>query len=98
MGLSAGQTLRMAILEQVPPIVVAVAAGAGLGLAIVALIGRGLDLGHSPARTSRPTSRSNWLLLGIAGAWLVMVAAIGVGIGALAARRVDPARALRIGE
>ncbi len=98
MGLSAGQTLRMAILEQVPPIVVAVAAGAGLGLAIVALIGRGLDLGAFAGADISADLTIDWLLLGIAGAWLVVVSAIGVGIGALAARRVDPARALRIGE
>lgn len=98
MGLSAGQSLRMAILEQVPPIVVAVAAGAGLGLAIVALIGRGLDLGAFAGADIAADLTIDWLLLGLAGAWLVVVAAIGVGIGALAARRVDPARALRIGE
>ena len=98
MGLSAGQTLRMAILEQVPPIIVAVAAGAGLGLAIVALIGHGLDLGAFAGADISADLTIDWVLLGIAGAWLVVVAAIGVGIGALAARRVDPARALRIGE
>ena len=40
----------------------------------------------------------DWPMLGLAGAWLLVVAAVGVTVGALAARRVDPARALRIGE
>jgi putative ABC transport system permease protein len=98
MGLSAGQSLRMAILEQVPPIIVAVAAGAGLGLAIVALIGRGLNLGAFAGADITADLTIDWLLLVVAGAWLIAVAAIGVGIGALAARRVDPSRALRIGD
>ncbi len=98
MGLSTGQTLRMAIVEQVPPILVAVAAGAALGLGIAALIGGALDLGAFAGADIAADLTIDWPLLGLAGAWMLLVAAIGVAIGALAARRVDPARALRIGE
>lgn len=98
MGLSAGQTLRMAILEQVPPILVAVVAGAALGLGIAALIGGALDLGAFAGADIAADLTIDWPLLALAGAWLLVVASIGVAIGALAARRVDPARALRIGE
>jgi putative ABC transport system permease protein len=98
MGLSAGQTLRMAILEQVPPILIAVLAGAALGLGITALIGGALDLGAFAGADIAADMTIDWPILGLAGAWLLVVAAIGVTVGALAARRVDPARALRIGE
>ncbi|MEO8245549.1 MAG: ABC transporter permease [Chloroflexota bacterium] len=98
MGLSAGQTLRMAILEQVPPILIAVLAGAALGLGITALIGGALDLGAFAGADIAADMTIDWPILGLAGAWLLAVAAIGVTAGALAARRVDPARALRIGE
>ena len=98
MGLSAGQTLRMAILEQVPPILIAVVTGAALGLGITALIGGALDLGAFAGADIAADMTIDWPTLGLAGAWLLAVAAIGVTVGALAARRVDPARALRIGE
>jgi putative ABC transport system permease protein len=98
MGLSTGQTLRMAILEQVPPILVAVLTGAALGLAITVLIGRALDLGAFAGADISADLAIDWPMLGLAGAWLLVVAAVGVTAGALAARRVDPARALRIGE
>jgi putative ABC transport system permease protein len=98
MGLSAGQTLRMAILEQVPPILIAVAAGAALGLGITALIGGALDLGAFAGADIAADMTIDWPTLALAGAWLLVVAAVGVTAGALAARRVDPARALRIGE
>lgn len=98
MGLTTGQTLRMAIVEQVPPILVAVAAGAALGLGIAALIGGALDLGAFAGADIAADLTIDWPLLGLAGAWMLLVASVGVAIGALAARRVDPARALRIGE
>jgi ABC-type antimicrobial peptide transport system permease subunit len=82
----------------VPPILIAVLAGAALGLGITALIGGALDLGAFAGADIAADMTIDWPILGLAGAWLLVVAAIGVTVGALAARRVDPARALRIGE
>ncbi len=98
MGLSAGQTLRMAILEQVPPILIAVLAGAALGLGITALIGGALDLGAFAGADIATDLTIDMPTLALAAGWLLFVAAVGVTVGALAARRVDPARALRIGD
>ena len=68
------------------------------GYRIAALIGGALDLGAFAGADIAADLTIDWPLLGLAGAWMLLVAAVGVAIGALAARRVDPARALRIGE
>ena len=96
MGLSAGQSRRLAVVEGLPLVVAILAGGLGSGLALAPLIGPGLSLAVFTGSTaSVPVSpEPGWLAA--TGAGLLVLAVLTLAGQVLAASRNAP-RSLRIG-
>jgi putative ABC transport system permease protein len=96
MGLSERQMVGLTVVEHAPPVIVALATGTLVGLALAWVLEPGLDLAAfidaaSPVaiEVDRPA------IVGVA-AIVVAVVAVAVMASSLVARHLDPARALRM--
>jgi ABC-type lipoprotein release transport system permease subunit len=96
MGLSERQMVGLTVVEHAPPVIVALATGTLVGLALAWVLEPGLDLAAiidaaSPVaiEVDRPA------IVGVA-AIVVAVDAVAVMASSLVARHLDPARALRM--
>jgi len=97
MGVGRAQIVGMTLLEHAPPIIVAMAAGLGLGLLVAWVVLPGLGLGAFTGGATDPVLTIRPLEVGLLSAGLVAIVAVGVLLGAWAQRRIDPARAAREG-
>ncbi len=99
LGFSARQALSMTIVEQLPPLVSASVAGAGLGVAVAGLISRALDLSAFAGRAGVAANIvvSWWQVTALAGGISLVVLIAIVGFGFLS-RHLDLASALRLGD
>ena len=97
LGMAAGQVLALSVLEHVPPVLVAVAAGLALGIGVTAIVLPGLGLATFVGGVAVPSLTVHAGQLGVLLAALAVVVALGVAGAAWAQRRADPARAVREG-
>lgn len=97
LGVSRGQLVLLTVIEQAPPIVVAIVAGLALGLGIAWVVMPGLQLGAftgAGASVDPALTIDFGQLLGVTAAMLAFVV-IGIGLASLAQRGTDPAKAIR---
>jgi putative ABC transport system permease protein len=98
LGLSGRQALGLTALEVVPPALLAILLGVGLGVEIAHLIAPGVDLAAFTGAEAVPEIifPTTFVLLLLAG--LALVLALAVLAAGTAARRVDLSRVLRTEE
>ncbi len=96
LGLSGRQAVGLAALELVPPAIVALLIGLGLGLAVPRLVAPGLDL--TAFTGAEPMITANVAVLAILTGSLLAVLAAAVAAAGASARRTQLGRALRAEE
>jgi putative ABC transport system permease protein len=97
MGIGRGQVTWMTVVEHAPPVLVAMAAGLGLGVAVAWVVLPGLGLSAFTGSAADPVltvDARNLVLLAVA---LLAIVATGVLLAAWSQRRADPATAVREG-
>jgi putative ABC transport system permease protein len=97
MGLANGQAARLVVLEALPVVLVAVAAGAACGWALAPLTGSALDLSVFTGGAASVPVRFDVAALAVPAASLVVLAMAGLFLQTLLARHRGTARELRIG-
>lgn len=97
MGMANGQAARLVVLEALPVILAAVAAGAVCGWALAPLTGPVLDLSVFTGSTASVPVRVSVAALAVPGAGLVVLTLAVLFLRALLARDHGAARALRSG-
>ncbi len=98
LGLTGGQSVSLTFVEHAPPTLVALAVGVVLGLGVAWLLEPGLGLGAFIGPAAPVRLHVDWTAIAaIAG---IVLAAIVVMVAASSwlARRLEPSRALRIGD
>jgi putative ABC transport system permease protein len=98
LGLSGRQSLGLTIVEHLPSVVLAVAAGIGLGIGLAVLLEPGLDLAAFAGRSIPVKLSVDWLTLGVLALALAAVVAVAVLATALVGRRLSVTSALRLGD
>jgi putative ABC transport system permease protein len=97
LGLSTRQAVAVTVTEIAPSLLVALLAGTALGLGVAWLVEPALGLsafiGDDVVRL-----RVDWGLLGLIGGALVATVGIGIGLGAMLARRTTLAQSVRQGQ
>jgi putative ABC transport system permease protein len=98
LGLTGGQTVSLTFVEHAPPTVLALAVGVVLGLGVAWLLEPGLGLGAFIGPAAPVRLQVDWPA--IAAIAVIGIVAISVMVGASSwlARRLEPSRALRIGD
>jgi putative ABC transport system permease protein len=97
MGIGRGGILGVTVVEHAPPVLVAMAAGLGLGVAVAWVVLPGLGLGAFTGSAADPILAIEIGQLVLLGVALAAIVAIGVLLAAWTQRRPDPARAVREG-
>ncbi|MGH3201146.1 MAG: FtsX-like permease family protein, partial [Streptosporangiaceae bacterium] len=97
MGLANGQAARLVVLEALPVVLAAVAAGAACGWALAPLTGSALDLSVFTGNAASVPIRVSVAALAVPAAGLVVLTVAVLVLQALLARRHGTARTLRIG-
>ena len=97
MGLGNGQAARLVVLEALPVVLAAVAAGAVCGWALAPLTGSALDLSVFTGSAASVPVRFDVAALAVPAAGLVVLALVVLFLQALLARHRGTTRALRIG-
>jgi putative ABC transport system permease protein len=97
MGLANGQAARLVVLEALPVVLAAVAAGAVCGWALAPLTGSALDLSVFTGGAVSVPVRFNVVALAVPAAGLVVFAMAGLFLQTLLAHHHRTARELRIG-
>jgi putative ABC transport system permease protein len=95
LGLSRRQVLGLMAVEQVPPAVLALVVGAGLGAAIVLLIALGVDFAPFTGPDAPGGLQVDWPAVALLAAGLLAVVGGAVGVAGLGAMRLDLAGVLR---
>lgn len=98
LGLSARQSLGLIVVEQVPGVIVALVAGAALGIGVAALIQPGLGLQAFTGATIPVVLWVDWPGVALIGLGLALVVAVAVVVTALLGRRRNLGRAIRAGD
>jgi putative ABC transport system permease protein len=96
MGLGTGQGRLLVIVEALPPVLAAAAAGVACALALVPLLGPVLDLSVFTGSGAAVPVRADLAALAIPAAGLVILGAVTLSVQAIAASRRGAAGALRI--
>ena len=97
LGLSARQALGLTVLEQGPPVVLALIPGVALGIWIALLLATGLGLSAFIGAQGAFAIEVNWAEIAIVGGALVMMVTIAGGASTWLARRTQAIDALRLG-
>lgn len=97
LGVGRAQIVGMTVLEHGPPVIVAMAAGLGLGLLVAWVVLPGLGLSAFTGAAADPALTIRPVEVGLLATALGAIVVVGVAVGAWAQRRVDPARAVREG-
>jgi putative ABC transport system permease protein len=98
LGLSGRQSLGLTIVEHLPSVVLAVAAGIGLGIGLAVLLEPGLDLAAFAGRSIPVKLSVDWLAIGVLALALATVVAVAVLATAVVGRRLSVTSALRLGD
>lgn len=98
LGMSGRQSLGLTLVEHAPSILLAVLPGLALGIGIAYLLGPGMGLSAFAGGQATLELRIDWPVVGLVSAGLVVVVALAIGLGTLAARRARAADALRFGD
>ncbi len=98
LGLSRAQAVMLMIVEQVPSVVVALAGGIGLGIAVAYLIEPGLDLKAFTGALIPVVLHVDWSAVLLIALGVAVVVAIAVAVTAVLSRRRNLGSALRVGE
>jgi putative ABC transport system permease protein len=98
MGLSAGQARRMILLEALPAVLAATAAGAACGWALAPLTGSALDLSVLTGGTASVPVRPDLAALAVPAVGLMVLVLAVLSAQTLLARRRRLARILRAGD
>ncbi len=98
LGLSEGQAFALTVVEQAPPVLLALAVGVGLGLGLAWLLEPGLGLAAFIAPGAPVLLEIDWVTVTAVGVSVVIVVGLLVVTSAWLARRLEPGRALRMGE
>jgi putative ABC transport system permease protein len=98
LGLSGRQSLGLTIVEHLPSVVLAVAAGIGLGIGLEVLLEPGLDLAAFAGRSIPVKLSVDWLAIGVLALALATVVAVAVLATAVVGRRLSVTSALRLGD
>jgi putative ABC transport system permease protein len=97
LGLSAGQATGLTVLEQGPPVVLALIPGVALGIWIAVLLATGLGLSAFIGAEGTLTIDVNWAEIALVGGALVMMVTIAGIASTWLARRAQAIDALRLG-
>ncbi len=97
LGLSAGQATGLTILEQGPPVVLALIPGVALGIWIAILLATGLGLSAFIGGEGVLAIEVNWVEIAFVGGALVMMVTIAGVVSTWLARRIRAIDALRLG-
>ncbi len=98
LGLTGGQSVSLTFVEHAPPTLLALAVGVVLGLGVAWLLEPGLGLGAFIGPAAPVRLHVDWTAVAaIAGIVLVAIIVM-VAASAWLARRLEPSRALRIGD
>jgi putative ABC transport system permease protein len=95
LGLSRRQVTGLMAVQQVPPAVLALVVGAGLGAAIVLLIAPGVDFAPFTGPDAPAGLQVDWPAVALLAGGLLAVVVAVVGVAGLGARRLDLAGVLR---
>jgi putative ABC transport system permease protein len=98
MGLSRDQAIGLTIVEQLPLVVLALAAGTALGVAVARLIEPGVDLQAFTGEGLPVELRINWINISLLGIGLVVTVAVAVAFTSSLSRRASLGQALRLGD
>ncbi|MEP7041381.1 MAG: FtsX-like permease family protein, partial [Chloroflexota bacterium] len=97
LGLSAPQALGLTVMEQGPPVVLALVPGVALGIWIAVLLAASLGLSAFVGAEGPLAINVSWLEIGLVGGALVMVVTIAGIASTWLARRAQAIDALRLG-
>ena len=97
LGLSARQAMGLTVLEQGPPVVLALVPGVALGIWIAVLLATGLGLSAFIGAQGALAIEVNWAEIAFVGAALVIMVTIAGGASTWLARRTQAIDALRLG-
>ena len=97
LGVTSAQALALTVMEHAPPVLLALAPGVVLGIAVAVLVEPGLGLGAFVGGSGVPLY-IDWPGLGVMTAVLIGVAAVAVTAGTWLSRRGRMVDALRIGD
>jgi hypothetical protein len=97
LGLSAAQATGLTVLEQGPPVVLALIPGVALGIWIAVLLATGLGLSAFIGAEGTLTIDVNWAEIALVGGALVMMVTIAGIASTWLARRAQAIDALRLG-
>src|SRR5690606_35218071 len=98
LGLSQPQALRLAVVEQVPAVIVASGLGAALGIAIVRLLWPGLHVSAFVGPDTSVPLRIDWLTITVITATLTLVTLAALAIFTAINRRAQLSQTLRVGD
>jgi putative ABC transport system permease protein len=98
MGLSREQAIGLTIVEQVPLVALALAAGTALGVAVARLIEPGVDLQAFTGEGLPVELRVNWVSIGLLGLGLIATVAGAIAVTSSISRRASLGQALRLGD
>lgn len=98
LGLSDRQVLGLVVVEQAPPVAIALIVGAGLGVATVRLIEPGIDLTAFTGPGFAVPVRVDYGTIAAMSFGLVIVVAAAIGVASRLAQRANLGAALRLGE
>jgi putative ABC transport system permease protein len=98
MGLPAGQARLMVLLEALPAVLAAIAAGAACGWALAPLTGSALDLSVFTGDTATVPVRADLAALAVPAAVLVVLVLAVLSVQTMVARRRAVTRLLRTGD
>ena len=97
LGLSARQAMGLTVLEQGPPVVLALVPGVALGIWIAVLLATGLGLSAFIGAQGVLAIQVSWAEIAFVGAALVIMVTIAGGASTWLARRTQAIDALRLG-
>ena len=98
MGLTREQAIGLTVVEQLPLVVLALATGTALGVAVARLVEPGVDLQAFAGEGLPVALRINWLNIGLLGLGLVVTVALAITVTSSLAQRASLGRALRLGD
>ncbi len=98
MGLSREQAIGLTVVEQLPLVVLALAAGTALGVVVARLVEPGVNLQAFTGEGLPVELRINWISIGLLGLGLVVTVAGAVAVSSTLSRRASLGQALRLGD
>ncbi|HEX2193368.1 MAG TPA: FtsX-like permease family protein [Candidatus Limnocylindria bacterium] len=98
LGVSARQALQLTVVEHGPPVLIALAPGVALGVAVAVLLAPSLGLAAFAGTERALAVTVDWIGVALMSVALLVVVAVAIGAATWLARRARAADALRIGD